>query len=1062
MAEPDPAAGVPPLSDTPQALAERILTSRAGVEGERKHVTILFADVKDSLELIARRDPEEARRLLDPVLEIMMDAVHRYEGMVNQVMGDGVMAIFGAPLAYEDHAVRACYAALAMRDGIHGYAERLAAAHGVAVRARIGINSGEVVVRSIGSDLRMDYTAVGPATHLAARMEQLAAPETICLSAETRRLAEPFVRTRPLGPVSVKGVAEPVEIFELLGAWPTRTPWQARMMRGLTPFVGRAADLARLRQAAEWTEAGHGQLVGLVGEPGVGKSRLAWEFATARRARGWLVVEAAGISYGRTTALRPLTDLLRMHFELGDDADPRAARVAIARRLQALDQTLVGAVPALLDLMRLPLTDDTWATAEPAQRRERIQEAVRDLVLAESRARPVLLLLEDLHWVDGQTQGVVDHLVEVLPAARVMVLATYRPEYRHPWASRDCFTELHLDALIVPDADRMLHALLGADPGLLHLKRRLVDRTEGNPFFLEECVRALAAAGVLAGRPGAYTLATELTNVEVPATVQAVLAARIDRLAPEDKRLLQTAAVIGRRVPSGVLRCVAELPADELRERLARLQAAALLVEGVAGPEPVYLFPHALTQEVAYRSVLLERRRALHGQLVDAMERLYGDRRAEHAELLGHHAARGERWAAAVTYLRRAAAHAAGRSEYPEAVAFLRESLAAADQLPPGEERTALQIDLRFELRNALWARGRLVEGLDHLRQAEPLAVALGDRRRLTRLLAHQGSNYLVLGDNARALEYGERTLSLARQLDDVGLQVDGHQFLGVLYTSLGDFRQALHHLDANVRLLVGEHRRGRFGHFYAVHARTWRVWCLAELGRLHEAAAAAAAARRIADEARHPHNVVAACWASGYLDRLRGRAAAAADALNRAYALCETAGIALWLRPTAALLGHAYAWLGRTTEGIRLLEQAVRPGENNVAVAAWKVFLGEAYLLAGRLGDAETTAHSAAALAGERGERGFAAHARAVLGAIATRRGRRAEAAEHYRRALEQATALGMRLLEARCHGGLALLERQRGRARAAREHGRAGERLCRAMGIRPRDLAPAPGRAS
>ncbi|HXH83537.1 MAG TPA: adenylate/guanylate cyclase domain-containing protein, partial [Candidatus Tectomicrobia bacterium] len=838
MAEPDLAPGVPPLAYTPRALAERILSSRAGIEGERKHVTILFADVKDSMELIARRDAEEARRLLDPVLEIMMDAVHRYEGMVNQVMGDGVMAIFGAPLAYEDHAVRACYAALVMRDGMHRYAEQLSVSHGVEIKARIGINSGEVVVRAIGSDLRMDYTAVGQATHLAARMEQLAAPETICLTAETLRLAEPFVRTRPLGPTTVRGVTQRVEIFELLGAWPTRTPWQARVMRGLIPFVGRAAELGSLRQAARWTEAGHGQLVGLVGEPGIGKSRLAWEFATEQRAQGWLVVETAAISYGRTTAFRPLTDLLRAYFELDEHVDPGAARTAITRRLQALDETLIGAVPAFLDLMRLPFEDAAWAAAEPAQRRERIQKAVRNLVLADSRARPVLLLFEDLHWVDSQTQGAVDHLVEILPAARVMVLATYRPEYRHSWASRDCFTELHVDALITPDADRILQALLGDDPGLLHLKRLLMDRTEGNPFFLEECVRALVASGALAGRPGAYTLTTELANVEVPVTVQAVLAARIDRLEPEDKRLLQTAAVIGRRVPLSLLRCAAELQEDELRERLGRLQATAFLVASVAGPEPVYMFPHALTQEVAYRSVLLGRRRALHAQLVDAMERLYGDRRADEAELLGHHAARGERWAAAVTYLRRAAARAAGRSEYPEAIAFLRESLAAAEHLPPDDERTAVQIDIRFELRNALWARGRLVEGLDHLRQAEPLAVALGDQRRLTRLMAHQSSNYLVLGDNARALERGEQTLSLARKLGDFSLQVDANQFLGVLYTSLGDFPRALRHLDANVGLLGDEQRRGRFGHFYAVHGRTWRVWCLAELGRLDEAAA--------------------------------------------------------------------------------------------------------------------------------------------------------------------------------------------------------------------------------
>src|SRR2546426_512633 len=700
--EPD-ASWESPLSYTPPRLAQRILSSRAELEGERKHVTILFADVKDSMELVASRDPEEARRLLDPVLELMMEAVHRYEGIVNQVMGDGVMAIFGAPLAYEDHAVRACYAALAMRDAIRRYGDQLAASRGLDVRVRVGMNSGEVVVRAIGSDLRMDYSAIGQVTHLAARMEQLAAPGTIRLMAQTFRLAEGFVQTRRLGPIAVKGLGEPVEVFELLSAWPRRTPWQARVSRGLTPFLGREAELETLRQATTWVGAAHGQLLAIVGEPGVGKSRLAWEFAQTQRAEGWLVVETAATSYGRTTAFRPLTDLLRAYFEVNERDDPAATRDVVAQRLHALDPALTAALPAFLDLLRVPFDHADWTAAAPTQRRERMMEAIRHLVLQECRRRPVLLVFEDLHWVDSQTQG------------------------------------------------------------------------------------TLVASGALTGTQGAYRLTTEVANIELPVTVQAVLAARIDRLPPDDKRLLQTASVIGRHVPFGVLQATAELPEPELREGLTRLQAAAFLVETAAFPEPVYAFPHSLTQEVAYRGVLLGRRRAVHGQLVDAMERLLGDRRADHVELLGHHAARGERWAAAVAYLREAAVRAADRSQYPEAVAFLKESLAAAERLPPGPERNVHEIDIRFELRNALWARGRLIEGLDYLRQAEPLAARLGDQRRLVRLMAHKSSNYLVLGDNAQALECGQETLSLARKLDDFALQVDAKQFLGVLYTSLGD-----------------------------------------------------------------------------------------------------------------------------------------------------------------------------------------------------------------------------------------------------------------------------------
>ncbi len=1045
-----------PLAYTPPELAERILNSRAGLEGERKHVTILFADIKDSMEFVAARDSEEARRLLDPVLELMMDAVHRYEGIVNQVMGDGVMAIFGAPLAYEDHAIRACNAALMMQDAIRHYSEHLFASRNRKVQARIGMNSGEVVVRAIGNDLRMDYSAVGQATHLASRMEQLAVPGTILLLAETVHLAEDFIRVRSLGVMPVKGLGEPVEVFELLGASPARTRWQARVTHGLTPFVGRQDELANLQRGAAWVEAGHGQLLTVVGDPGVGKSRLVWEFVRGQRTRGWLVLETAAMSYGRTTAFRPLTDLFRSYFGIDDRSEPLAIPDAVARQLHGLDPALTPALPAFLDLLRVPFDNVDWRDAEPAQRRERTLDAIRRLVLLEGGNRPLLLVFEDLHWVDIPTQDVLDRLVEVLPATRVMVLATYRPEYRHPWEVKDCYAEIRLDPLPRGTAELMLGRLLGDGASLSWLKPILLDRTEGNPFFLEECVRALVASKVLGGQRGAYRVMTEPSNIEVPETVHAVLAARIDLLAAVDKRLLQTASVIGRNVPMSLLQIVAELSEEVLLEGLGRLQAAAFLLETDAFPAPAYAFAHSLTQEVAYRSVLLGRRRALHGQVMLAMERHYGDRRGEHVELLAHHAVRGERWAEAVAYLREAGGRAVGRSEYVEAAAFFRESLTALGRLPPGPERTIQEIDICFELRNVLWARGRLVEGLDYLRHAEPLAAALNDQRRLARLTAHKSGNYLVLGDNARALESGEEALALARKLDDFALQIDANQFLGVLYTSLGNYRRALEHLGSNIAWLVSERRRGRFGEFYAVHGQTWRVWCFAELGQFNDAGVAADQAMQIADGSRHPHNLVAACWAAGYLDRMRGRLGASTAALERGYALCQSAGVNVWLRPSGAMLGQAYAWAGRLAEALPLLERAVQPAENNVALAAWRLALAEAYLLAGRIDEAEEMAGSAVKLALERKEIGFVAYAQRVLGAIALQTGQADIAGISLRQALDHALERGMRPLAARCHLGLAAVEESVGRLQQVAEHQAAAEELCRDMGIEVGDLGP------
>ena len=548
-----------PDSYTPKHLAEKILTSKSALEGERKQVTVLFADLKGSMELLADRDPEEARKLLDPVLEHMMEAVHRYEGTVNQVMGDGIMALFGAPLAHEDHAVRACYAALDMHGAIRRYADEVRRTLGVRTEIRIGLNSGEVVVRAIGSDLRMDYTAVGQTTHLAARMEQLASAGTTLLTADTLRLAEGFIAVKPLGPVPVKGLETPVEVYEMLGAGPLRSRLQAAAARGLTRFVGRETEVEQLRQALGRAATGHGQLVALVGEPGVGKSRLVWEVTHSHRTHGWLILEAGSVSYGKATPYLPVIDLLKGYLKIQDQDDPRAVREKVTGKLLTLDEALKPAVPAFLALLDVPVDDAAWAALDPPQRRQRTLDAVKRLLLRESQVQPLLVVFEDLHWVDGETQAVLDSLVESLPTARMLLLVNYRPEYAHRWGSKTYYTQLRLDPLPPEPAEELLGALLGADAGLEPLVRMLISRTEGNPFFLEESVRALVETGALAGERGAYRLTTALTRIEVPATVQAVLAARIDRLPSQDKRLLQVASVVGKDVPGGLLQTIADL-----------------------------------------------------------------------------------------------------------------------------------------------------------------------------------------------------------------------------------------------------------------------------------------------------------------------------------------------------------------------------------------------------------------------------------------------------------------------------------------------------------------------
>ena len=638
-AAPSASAAVPtrpperaPLSYTPPYLTDKILTARAALEGERKQVTVLFADLKGSTELIRDLDPEAAQQLLDPALRHMMDAVHRFEGTVNQVLGDGIMALFGAPIAHEDHALRACYAALAMQSALQRYADEVRRTHGLTLQLRVGLNSGEVVVRTIGNDLHMDYSAVGQTTHLAARMEQLATPGSILLTAATLRLVEGLVRVNALGPVPVKGLTEPVDVFELVETSAIRRRLQVAAVRGLTRFVGRDTELAALQQALARAEAGHGQVVALVGEAGVGKSRLVYELIHSHRTQGWRVLESASVSYGKATPYFPVIDLLKRYCHLEGRDEPRTVRAKVTGQVLTLDEALQDAIPALLALLDVLPEDSSFLKLDPPQRRQRTLAALKRVLLRESQVQPLLLVFEDLHWIDSETQALLESLVESLPTARLLLLVNYRPEYQHGWGSKTYYLQLRLDPLPPVSAEAVLDALLGDGGGAQHaaplqaLKQLLIARTQGNPFFLEESVRTLVEAGVLVGERGAYRLAQPVDSLQVPATVQAILAARIDRLSPEEKHLLQTAAVIGTEIPLPLLQAIAELPEAALHRGLAHLQAAEFLYETRLFPEHEYTFKHALTHEVAYSSLLQERRRGLHARILEVLEGLYAER----------------------------------------------------------------------------------------------------------------------------------------------------------------------------------------------------------------------------------------------------------------------------------------------------------------------------------------------------------------------------------------------------------------------------------------------------
>jgi class 3 adenylate cyclase/tetratricopeptide (TPR) repeat protein len=1036
-----------PLAYTPSYLAEKILTTRSALEGERKQVTVLFADLKGSMELLADRDPEEARQLLDPVLERMMAAVHRYEGTVNQVMGDGIMALFGAPIAHEDHAVRACYAALAMQEAVGQYAEGVRRQQGLDVQMRVGLNSGEVVVRSIGNDLHMDYSAVGQTTHLAARMEQLARPGSTLLTMETLRLVEGLVRVTALGPVPVRGLDAPVEVFELVGASALRGRFQARVAGGLTRFVGRDHELDTLHQALQQADVGHGQVVAMVGEAGVGKSRLVYEFTHSHYTSKWRVLESASVSYGKATPYFPIIDLLRRYSHIEERDDPRTVRAKVTGQVLTLDETLQESIPALLSLLEALPADSPFLQLDPPQRRQRTLTALKRVLLCECQAQPLVLVCEDLHWIDSETQALLDSLVESLPTARLLLLVNYRPEYQHGWGSKTYYTQLRLDPLPSASTDELLHALLGNDPSLEPLKRLLVERTEGNPFFLEESVRTLVEVGVLVGGPGAYRLAMPLETFQVPATVQAVLAARIDRLPPEEKRLVQTAAVIGHAVPLPLVQAIAELPEADLHRGLAHLQAAEFLYETRLFPERAFTFKHALTHEVAYNSLLQEQRRGLHTRIVAALERLYADRLDEQVELLAHHALRGAVWDKALRYSRQAGTKASARSAYREAVVCLEQALAALSHLTESRATLEQALDLRFDLRNAFLPLGEHGRIFDRLREAERLAQVLDDRQRLGRVAVYMTEYFRMMSDLDQAIESGQRALALATGLGDVGLQVMANFYVGSVYYDLGDYRRAMDCLGWNMASLEGDLIRERFGMtgLPAVLSRVYLSWSLAELGVFTEGVAKGEEGVRIAEAADHPFSLIWAYVGIGHLYLRKGDLPRGIPVLERGFGLCQDWHIPTLFPTVASTLGVAYALSGRVTEALPLLEQAVSQGRRG----HWFARLSEAYLLAGRTEDALERAQCALDLARDYKQRGYQAYALRLLGDIAAQGEplQAEQAGYYYCQALSLADELGMRPLQAHCHQGLGTLYGKLGRPEQARTELSTAIDLYRAM---------------
>jgi predicted ATPase/class 3 adenylate cyclase len=933
---------VGPMAYTPRHLAERILAEQAALrargapDGERKTITALFADIKGSMDLLEDLDPEDARQLIDPALTLMMDAVHRYEGYVAQSLGDGIFALFGAPIAHEDHAQRALYAALRMQAEMRRYADRVRLARGVPLQMRVGLNTGAVVVRSIRTDdLHTDYVPIGHATGLAARLQSLANPGSIVVSESTFRLTEGYFAFHALGAAQIKGVSELVPVYDVVDVRPLRTRLQVATSRGLVRFVGRERELELLQRAWEQAKRGQGQIVAAVGEPGVGKSRLFYEFKRHCQ-RDSLVLETFSVSHGKAYPYLPLIELLQTYFQLTPQDDDRWRREQVTGKVLALDRHLEDTLPYVAALVGIAEEAASLAQADPQVRRRRTFEAITRLLLRESLNQPVLLLVEDLHWLDSETQAWLTLFSDRVATARLLLLVNYRPEFQHPWGSKTYYSQLRLDPLGPEEAHTLLTALLGDRATLQPVKHFILAKTAGNPFFMEELVQTLVDQGVLRHDPaGGMQLAapvasSALAALQLPPTVQGVLAARIDRLPAEEKALLQTLAVLGQEFAWSLLTQVTDQPEGELRRLLAHLQAEEFIYEQPAFPESAYIFKHALTQEVAYNAVLLERRRVVHERAAQAIEGLFAERLPEHYNELAHHYRRSGNTAKAIDYLHRAGQQAVERSAYAEAVSHLSTALDLLTTLPETHERSqqelTVQMTLGMALRVTKGSRAPEVERL--YTRARELCERVGEPPQHFRVLWGFWMMYNQRGDYQMMRALGEQLLSLAQRLHDPDLLLEAHHALWTSLFSSGEVAAARMHQDQGLRLYEPQRHRTHAalysGHDPGVCCRYRAAPALWLLGYPDQAIASSQAALALAQQLAHPSSLALALYWAAILHHLRREVSLTQAHAEAVMALATDQEFSESLARATPLRGWALGLSGQGEEGITQIRLAV------------------------------------------------------------------------------------------------------------------------------------------
>jgi tetratricopeptide (TPR) repeat protein len=921
-----------------------------------------------------------------------MDEIHRYEGTINQFRGDGVMALFGAPIAHEDHAQRACHAALAVQKVLTPYSENLKTSYGIDFNMRIGLNSGPVVVGSIGDDLRMDYTAQGDTANLAARMESSADPGSILISDNTHRLAKEFFEFGAPSAFQVKGKQEPVEAYRLIKPTEVETRIAASAAKGLTRFVGRTHEIETLKAAFEKVQSGEGQVVGIVGEAGVGKSRLLLEFRnTLPKGEHWYY-EGRCLHYGGSMPYLPILDITRSLIGVKEGEQEHVIRQKLKEIILGIDQNLAHVIPPFQELLSLKVDDEDFAKLEPKQKREKAFEAIRDLLIRGSQDRTVVLVVEDLHWIDKTTEEFLGYMIGWLPRTRILLLLLYRPEYTHQWGSKSYYSMIGVGQLSASTSAELVGAILEGGDVVPELRELILNRAAGNPLFMEELTHTLLQNGSIQKKDDQFVLTRDVPSDQVPDTIQGIIAARMDRLEESLKRIMQVAAVIGREFAFRILETITEMK-EELKSGLVNLQGLEFIYEKSLFPDLEYIFRHALVQEVAYNSLLINRRKEIHEKIGGAIETLYPARLEEFYEMLAYHYSRSEDQTKAYEYLKLSARKAAEREALWESFGFYSRAADTMSKLPVSHETKRELVQLILSMTAPMRGLGYPEDSFKYFELAEGIAKDVNDSRTSAKVMSLTGLYHVTKGDARLGSVYIENAFREAEKSEDVTLIAPIGFDLCLSHFSKRDMVSLADTPGRILPFIETAHMEreffGRPPNPYAM-IKAMKGFALANLGDFPAAERCLGEALSLATEINHIFTIGHAEACYGMCHMIKGDGQACVDHCQKAVCLLEQINAMLWLGPLYSCVGHGYHLVGRLDDAIGNIEKGLGIHTKIGILPARAIhylFLSMIYLDMGDMAEASKNAEEARRLATKREEKDLEGRSHIVLGRIAAKK---------------------------------------------------------------------------